>query len=131
APVGKTLVEFQADGNGNISAAYAAGGSASFNGVNAQTGTSYTFVSGDNLKLVTFDNASPVAATLPNANTLAVTWAVLVENLGAGVVTITPTTSTIDGGSSVTLNQNQGVVIFGDGTNYFTERGAGSGGGSG
>src|SRR5689334_14802974 len=35
--------------------------------VNSQTGTSYTFVFSDRGKLVTFNNASPVAVTLPQA----------------------------------------------------------------
>src|ERR1700728_187381 len=36
-------------------------------GVNAQTGTSYTFATTDARQLVTFDNSSPVAVTLPQA----------------------------------------------------------------
>ena len=33
--------------------------------INAQTGTSYTFTLRDMYRLVTFDNASPVTATVP------------------------------------------------------------------
>lgn len=131
APGGQSLVTFQADGNGNISAAYTpgGGGAGAFNGVNNQSGViSYTVVSGDNSKLIVLSDAAAVAVTLPNANTLASTWMTIVTNLGAGTVTITPTTSTIDGAASLTLAQFQGVVIFGDGTNYFTERGRATGG---
>jgi len=132
APGGMALVTFQADSQGNISAAYTPGGGGfTLNGVNHQTGTSYTFVSGDNLKLVTFNNAAAVTANLPNANTLASTWAVFIANLGAGTVTLTPSVSTIDGAATLALTQNQGVVLFGDGTNYYTERGVGGGGGAG
>jgi hypothetical protein len=51
------------------------------------------------------------------------------KNLGAGAVTITPTTSTIDGAATVVLSgtsspfQGQGIDVYSDGTNYFTQRG--------
>ncbi len=87
--------------------------------INAQTGTSYTFVSGDACKLVTHSNGSATADTLPQATgSFAAGWSVDVENKGAGVVTITPTTSTINGASSMTLAQNTGCSIVSDGTNY-------------
>jgi len=94
--------------------------------VNAQTGTSYTIVTGDGGKLVTFNNASAVAVTLPQASaTFPNGWLVDIQNLGAGLVTITPTTSTIDGASSIVISQNEGIRIFSNGTNYFTQRGKG------
>lgn len=101
--------------------------------VNAQTGTSYTILAKDRGKLVTHTNASAIAVTLPVASTTAfgADWYVWIQNRGAGVVTITPTTSTIDGAASITLAQNEGVLIVSDGTNYFTVRGKGPGGGAG
>jgi hypothetical protein len=51
-----------------------------------------------------------------------------VQNRGAGTVTITPTTSTIDGAASIALTQNQGIRVVSDGTNYFTMRGIGGSG---
>lgn len=90
-------------------------------GVNAQTGTSYTFVRSDGNKLVTFNNASAVAATLPQATSggdFPNTWTTVVTNLGAGTVTITPTTSTINGAASLTVAQGEGAMIFSNGTNY-------------
>lgn len=92
--------------------------------VNAQTGTSYTFVSGDRGKVVSFENASAIAVTLPQAQSSTAAavgytgWYVLAINDGAGVVTITPTTSTIGGASSLALSQHQGALIVSDGTNY-------------
>jgi hypothetical protein len=41
-------------------------------------------------------------------------------------LTITPTTSTIDGAATLALTTGQGVLICSDGTNYFTSRGLGS-----
>lgn len=93
---------------------------------NAQTGTTYTVLTGDRNKLVTFTNASAIAVTLPQAGAgFENGWMAAFQNRGAGLVTITPTTSTIDGAASITLSQNQGVMIFSDGTDYFTMRGRG------
>lgn len=98
--------------------------------VNAQTGTSYTYLSGDRGKLVTHTNGSAIAATLPQATgAFGSAWFMWVQNRGAGTVTITPTTSTIDGAASLALTTNQGCLIASDGTNYYTVRGIGSGGG--
>lgn len=95
------------------------------NPVNAQTGTTYTFVKGDRGKIVTFSNAAAIAVTLPQATTsgFEAGWPVYAVNRGAGTVTITPTTSTIDGDATMTLDTNQGVQIFSDGGNYVTNRG--------
>ena len=96
--------------------------------VNAQTGTTYTVLASDFGKLVTHTNGSAIAVTLPQAGTAGsfgagfYLWA---ENRGAGTVTITPTTSTIDGAASLALATNQGCMIVSDGTNYFTMRGLG------
>ncbi len=108
-------------------------------GVNLQTGTSYTIAQSDLGKLISFTNASAIAVTLPEAGTVSggfavgfgAFWYCDVENRGVGTVTITPTTSTIDGAASLALTTDQGVRIFSDGTNYYTQRGMGSGGGSG
>jgi hypothetical protein len=93
--------------------------------VNSQVGTTYTFTSSDRGKLVTFNNASPVAVSLPQAGSAGFDneWFTEVENLGAGTVTITPTISTVDGASSITLEQGEGILIRSDNTNYFTVRG--------
>jgi hypothetical protein len=103
--------------------------------VNAQTGTTYTYVNGDGGKLVTHTNASSIAGTLPQAGSggnFAANWWMDVQNRGAGTLTITPTTSTIDGAATLTFTTGQGARIVSDGTNYFTQRGgAGSSGGGG
>jgi len=94
--------------------------------VNAQTGTTYTVLTGDRAKLVTHSNASAIAVTLPQAGgSFPAGWYYWAQNRSTGIVTITPTTSTIDGASSIILGLNQGVLIVSDGTNYFTSRGIG------
>jgi len=92
--------------------------------VNNQTTTSYTVQASDQAKLVSHSNVSAIAVTLPQAGgSFPSGWFYYAENRGAGTVTITPTTSTIDGASSLTLATNQGAQIFSDGTNYYTFRG--------
>lgn len=94
------------------------------NRINTQTGTTYTVVATDASKFVTFSNASPVAVTLPQAGSVSGTFfpyqtSSWFLNLGAGLVTITPTTSTINGAATLVLNQGDGARIVSDGTNYF------------
>lgn len=98
----------------------ASGSIATVASINAQTGTSYTFVTGDSAKLVTFSNASATAVTLPVATTsgFGAGFSLDTQNLGAGTVTITPTTSTINGVATLVLTTNKGCSITSDGTNY-------------
>lgn len=92
--------------------------------VNPQTGTTYAFKSRDAFKLVTFSNASSIAATLGRAGggpaAFFPGWFVDVINLGAGTVTITPATSTINGKTTLVLTQYKSARIVSDGVNYQT-----------
>jgi hypothetical protein len=107
------------DASGAVEDCTAAGGGSSPTR-NAQTGTTYTFVAADDGKVVTFSNASAVAVTLPQATgDFDDGWFVYTENVGAGLVTITPTTSTVNGRASITLGKNERIVLFSDGTNYL------------
>lgn len=87
---------------------------------NAQTGTTYTVLTGDRAKYITFSNASAIAVTLPQANstTFGGGWYTYMENIGAGTVTVTPTTSTINTLSTLTLETGQWALIESDNTNY-------------
>lgn len=108
-----------------------AGASTEF--VNNQTGTTYTYLSSDRGKLVTHSNGGAIAGTLPQAGSTGFAdgfW-MDVQNRGAGTLTVTPSTSTVDGASSLALTTGQGVRLVSDGTNWFTLRGAGAGGGGG
>lgn len=97
------------------------GATAQTAGINAQVGTTYTIAATDMGKLVTFNNAGAVAVTLPAATTAGFDafHEFKVLNLGAGTVTVTPTTSTINGGATKTYAQNASGSIRSDGTNYF------------
>ncbi len=86
--------------------------------VNPQAGTSYTIAASDYGQLVTFNNASPVAVTIPQASGSFALFNVFVRNLGAGTVTITPVAGTIDGSGSLALAQGSSTWIVSDGTNW-------------
>lgn len=102
-------------------------GATRVSGVNLQTGTSYTVLSTDRGKLVSMNNAGAIAVTLPQATGSFTTGFMFwIQNIGAGTATITPTTSTIDGQSSLALSQYQGVWVVSNGTNWYTTRGIGS-----
>jgi hypothetical protein len=89
--------------------------------INAQIGTSYPIQNSDQSALVTFNNTSAVAVTLAQAgssNLFQAGWWCYVKNKNTGLVTITPTTSTISGFPQIVLAKNQWALIISDGTNY-------------
>lgn len=97
-------------------------------GVNAQTGTTYTIVGSDYGQYVSFNNSSAVAVTLPAATAAAgfYPFSFYATNVGAGTATLTPTSGTINGASSLALLQNQSVFVVADGTNWQVVKLAGS-----
>lgn len=74
--------------------------------INAQTGTSYQFISSDDAKLVTLTNASPITLTVPNDSTFdfPIGTFIKIAQMGAGQVTITPA-------GGVTVNADPGLKI--------------------
>lgn len=70
--------------------------------VNAQTGTTYTLVAGDNGKVVTLSNGSAITLTVPSG--LGANFACELIQIGAGTVTVVA--------SGVTLNAFGGYVTF-------------------
>jgi hypothetical protein len=89
--------------------------------INPQVGTTYTKLYSDRVSLDTFNNASPVAVTIPqsgttgfNSNYVDANW-----NRGTGLVTLTPTTSTINGNANQILPSNWFGTLYSNNTNYF------------
>jgi hypothetical protein len=84
-----------------------AGKAAKTQAINAQTGTSYTFVLADADKLVTCSNASPFTLTVPPNSSVAfpVGTRIDVAQLGAGQVTI-------DEDSGVTVNVPASLTLL-------------------
>lgn len=87
---------------------------------NAQVGTTYTFLASDKLTFVTTSNAATIAGTLPQATTsgFGLGFVTFVKNIGAGTLTITPTTSTVGTGTALVLRTNEWAILWSDGTNY-------------
>ena len=93
-------------------------------GVNYQT-ANYTAIASDNGKLLAFKNTTALTLTLP-ATPPSSTWYISVECIGSGGLTISPNSLNLDTASSnLVIAQNQGLVIYTDGMNYFTDRGIG------
>jgi hypothetical protein len=104
--------------------------------INAQTGTSYTVcavppcinasyygtnpTATDAGALITLSNASASSLILGHATTSGFTagFSSCVQNIGAGVWTITPTVSTINGAAFLAVPQNTGLCFISDGANY-------------
>lgn len=88
--------------------------------INAQTGTTYTFLAADQGKLVTFNNSSAIAVSLPGASgDFAAGWSVIAQNIGTGAVTITADVGTINGGTSITLQAGQIALLVSAGLNSY------------
>lgn len=93
--------------------------------INAQSGTTYTFLNSDNGKFVRSSNVAAQAYTLPQAGAAGqflAGWFVDVGNRSsnqAGIVTITPTTSTIEGAPTYVMPPGGAARITTDGVNYF------------
>ena len=87
-----------------------------------QTGTTYTVVAADQNSTIEFSNAAPVVATLALISTIIAAndtsdFQVSLKNIGAGTVTVTPTTDTFDDGSATkVLAQYEWITIQTDST---------------
>ncbi len=90
-------------------------------GTRAVTGTSDVLANSDQGYVVTYNNSGAIAVSLAQAgasNLFLGGWATMVQNIGAGTVTITPATSTINGNATLALASGMGAFIWSDGTNY-------------
>jgi len=99
-------------------------------GVNEQT-QSYLVMTNDIGKLISMNCPATCTTTLPMVAPYN-QWTVFIENLSASNLTVSGNGLDVDNSfSNVTLAQNQGLYVTSDGSEYFTERGMGSGGGGG
>src|SRR5689334_6341193 len=77
-----------------------------------------TIVAGDRLNLIVSTSSTAVAASIASAASLGNNFTTKVCVQGAGTYTITPTTSTINGGSSYAITEGHCVQVISDNTNY-------------
>lgn len=89
-----------------------------YTGVNAQVGTTYAVQQSDYGQLITFCNSSAVAVSLPQPIGGFSTFNTTFANKCAGAVTITPTSSTIGGNSTLVLQDGSATTVVSDGANY-------------
>ena len=123
---GKYFAIYDVNGGAAVAPTAALGGVP----VNAQVGTTYTYLYSDRASYTTFNNASPIAVTLPQAGSTGFgsNWVNVSCAIGAGTVTITPTTSTISytfgatyvtAAASMALTTGQCAWIYSNNTDYF------------
>ena len=101
--------------------------------------TNYLATSADNGTLLSFDSSNSSGGSSGGGVTLTLPspppsnkWVIFVENIGAGLLVVSPNGLDIDNSpSSLGVTQFQGLAIFTDGVNYFTETGLSEGGGGG
>ena len=103
----------------------ASAGNFGMKGINQQTGTSYTVLSSDESKMLLLSNTAPVAVTLPNATTPGFTEGAyfLMRNISTGLVTVTPTGTTINGAGSLIIRPQEAAFIVSNGLTYAAFRG--------
>lgn len=96
--------------------------------LNAQTGTTYTFVLTDQGKLVTLNNAAAVAVTIPLNSSVAfpTNTHISLVNRGAGIVTVAGASGVTLTGSFFTMNQYESATLIKLATNdWIMVRGGG------
>lgn len=89
---------------------------------NAQTGTTYTLLSGDAGKVVSLSNAASIAVTVPQASgSFAAGYGAEFQDIGAGIPTLTTSTSVFDNGlSTIVMAKGQSTYIWSDSTNWHS-----------
>lgn len=113
-------------GTGNVSVTNPTGGTVDIGPLTEPIGNSgsqittlpYTVTTSDCGSQLVVNDASAGALDVPEANGSFATCQFDVTNLGAGTVTITPTTSTVNGSSTLAVAQNAQCTLNSDGTNW-------------
>src|SRR5665213_4085020 len=85
------------------------------------TGATDALADADGCTMTLYNSASAVAASLAQAgasNSFRKGWFKFIKNINDGLVTVTPTTSTINGVTTLNLYSRQTALIVSDGTNY-------------
>ena len=89
---------------------------AQYTTINAQSGTTYTFALGDadGKTLVTFNNASAIAATIPANASVAFPVGSVIPclTIGAGQVTYSITSDTLQNGGLTSKSRNQYTMQY-------------------
>jgi hypothetical protein len=86
-------------------------------------GASDTILATDRAGREHYTDAAPIALTVPQAGTanFASNFVTMFDYTGNSLLTVTPTTSTINGVATQTLGQNDFCFLYSDNTNYQTD----------
>jgi hypothetical protein len=96
---------------------------APFAQVNTQAGASYTVLAADLGKVLNFTNGGAVAVTVPQATgVFANNASFVVDANGGGTVTLTPTTSTINGGATLAVAAGKSATVYADGGGNYLDQ---------
>ena len=88
--------------------------------VTVVTAPTYVTQTSDYGGIVVFNSAVPMAVELNFA--VAMQWFATYENIGAGLVTMTPTAgfgALVNGAASISISTNSGCVVYFDGANFW------------
>ncbi len=92
---------------------------------NLQSVTAYSLTNNDECSAIVFTASTPITVTVPNANTVAPGYQVMIFSLSGGV-TLNSAVSGINGNlTSVGLGSGQSGLLYGDGANYWLMSGSG------
>ena len=121
---GQNLLNLATQVQGILGITHGGTGSANPPGIATRVVTigSDAIVTGDRLVCVKYQNATATAVTIAQANTTGFTsnfTACIEVDIGAGPVTITPTTSQINGGATFKLYGGMTARLKSDNTDYF------------
>lgn len=93
-------------------------------GFRTVTTTTDTITPADNGRTILYNSASAVAVSIAAASSDGLrNFAVNIINIGAGTVTITPTTSTVDTVASLAIRTNKDCTLLSDNANFYTLKG--------
>lgn len=87
--------------------------------INAQ-GSNYSILSSDRAACVEWTGGAGGVFTAPAPATVGSDWFCYIKNSGTAVLTVTPSTGTIDGNANKTFNPGDSCILVSDGTTLFT-----------
>lgn len=90
------------------------------------SGSPHTGTCAEALQFIVVNSASAYTYTLPTASTCSTGTVFQFKNIGLGTLTLSPSSGTINGATSITLTTNAGADAYDDGTNYTTQGGVGA-----
>jgi hypothetical protein len=86
---------------------------------NQSSVTAYSTQQSDYGAIIILSDTSAVAITLTTGTAITTPWFASIYNLGAGTVTLTPSTGMVNESASLSLTTGQWTFVYYDGTNFW------------